>query len=149
MRLDTEEQEGPVWDPVQQIYVGGVPENAAVKNMIENNGGVLTLFGYGSLCWNPGNGALAHPSVTHRPGKAQQYRRCWSQKSTDHRGNTQFQGIVCTLLKDSEFRQHSTRSLTSPCFTEGLLYRVPPEIVDQCLAELDFREKGVRIHHCP
>eukprot|EP00522_Entomoneis_paludosa_P002073 CAMPEP_0172476706 /NCGR_PEP_ID=MMETSP1065-20121228/70515_1 /TAXON_ID=265537 /ORGANISM="Amphiprora paludosa, Strain CCMP125" /LENGTH=663 /DNA_ID=CAMNT_0013234935 /DNA_START=140 /DNA_END=2131 /DNA_ORIENTATION=+ len=139
---------GPVWDPVAQIYVGGqVPENGAqVKELIEKNNGTLRVFGYGSLCWKPG-GILANPKVTSTLGKALGYRRCWAQKSTDHRGEPRFPGIVCTLLKDDEVKdirgtttsqsEQSTQSLT-----EGVLYVVPPELVEDCLAELDFREKG-------
>ncbi|GAX23659.1 hypothetical protein FisN_12Hh233 [Fistulifera solaris] len=139
----TTEEGTPVWDPVAQIYVGGiVPEHAAVQELIEQNQGCLRLFGYGSLCWNPGAGALAHASVHHRPAKARGYRRCWAQKSTDHRGVPSFPGIVCTLLKDQEVRQLRSLDYDSPTFTEGLVYEVPSELVDECLAELDFREKG-------
>lgn len=143
--IDTEEREEPVWDPVAQIYVGGkVPENAEVAKMIQDNHGALRLFGYGSLCWNPGTGPLADPTVEHTLGRARGYRRCWAQRSTDHRGSPSFPGIVCTLLKDEEYRQ--IRELHSPLeetLTEGLIYTVPPELVDGCLEDLDFREKGV------
>lgn len=136
--------ETPIWDPVEQIYVGGVvPENAAVEDMIKAAQGTLRLFGYGSLCWNPGSGALAHESVKHTLGRARGYRRCWAQRSTDHRGNPRFPGIVCTLLKDEEFR-HFRQESDEESLTEGLLYEVPPNLVEECLAELDFREKGVR-----
>lgn len=138
------EEGAPVWDPVAQIYVGGiVPENAAVQHMIENNHGCLRIFGYGSLCWNPGSGALAHASVQNRLARAPGYRRCWAQKSTDHRGFPHFPGIVCTLLKDDEVRQLRPLPYEQATMTEGLVYEVPSELVDECLAELDFREKGV------
>ena len=136
----------PVWDPVAQIYVGGVvPENAQVQEMIAQNGGRLRLFGYGSLCWNPGTGALAHSSVKTKLGRARGYRRCWAQKSTDHRGVPRFPGIVCTLLRDEEVRQFRTLDYDEETLTEGLIYEVPPELVEECLAELDFREKGVSL----
>jgi hypothetical protein len=143
--IETEEMEA-VWDPVAQIYVGGrLPENAAVTQMIKDNQGALRLFGYGSLCWNPGSGPLADPSVTNVLGRAVGYRRCWAQRSTDHRGDPAFPGIVCTLLKDAEFRairdpDHGSEEKT---LTEGLIYTVPPELADECLEDLDFREKGV------
>ena len=134
----------PEWDPIAQIYVGGVvPENEAVRKMISENQGRLRLFGYGSLCWNPGKpgeDALANPSVTRRLGRAKGYRRCWAQKSTDHRGNPKFPGIVCTLLKDEEFREF--RSLEQETETEGVIFEVPTELTESCLQELDFREKG-------
>lgn len=142
--LQSEVREGPIWDPVAQIYVGGIiPENAQVTQLVEENNGFLRLFGYGSLCWNRGTGALAHPSVKHTLGRARGYRRCWAQKSTDHRGNPSFPGIVCTLLKDDEFRRFRAPSSNEESLTEGLVYVVPPELVDECLSELDFREKGV------
>lgn len=162
--IDIEEREGdensgissePLWDPVAQIYVGGkVPENAAaVQKMIQDNGGSLRLFGYGSLCWNPGKpgeSALAHESVASTTGRAKGYRRAWAQKSTDHRGLPQFPGIVCTLLTEEEFRvfrpddsDTSNAPDREEPLTEGLIYEVPRELVEECLEELDFREKGV------
>ena len=138
---------GPVWDPVLQIYVGGeVPgaTNDEVQEMIQQNEGKMPVFGYGSLCWKPG-GVLAHPNVTSSLGKALSYRRCWAQKSTDHRGEPRFPGIVCTLLKEEEYRQIRGTQMdpsSQSGFTEGVLYVVPPELVEECLEELDFREKG-------
>ena len=151
-QMDTEERPTsgtPTWCPEQQIYIGGVvPENAEVKSLIENNGGSLRLFGYGSLCWNPGTGALAKPGVKGTLGRARGYKRCWAQRSTDHRGNPKFPGIVCTLLEDNEVYEikKTTRpdlvKSDEPTMTEGVIYWIPPELVDECLEELDFREKG-------
>jgi len=130
-----------VWDPVQQIYVGGrVPDSGDVQALIQATGN-LPIFGYGSLCWKPG-GILGEPTVTRQFGKAVGYRRCWCQKSTDHRGVPPFPGIVCTLLKDEEVETLVQAPLPSPSRTEGVLYTVPAELVEDCLAELDFREKG-------
>ena len=96
----------PKWCPEQQIYLDGkLPENPQVKALLEKNGGSLRLFGYGSLCWNPGTGALAKEEVVAKSGRARGYKRCWAQKSTDHRGNPKFPGIVCTLLEDGEVHQ--------------------------------------------
>jgi cation transport regulator ChaC len=145
----------PLWCEERQIYIGGiVPEYAQVASFLEQNGGYLRLFGYGSLCWNPGEGAaLSKPGVKSTLGRAKGYRRCWAQRSTDHRGTPRFPGIVCTILRDEEVlavrRLHnngegefngSPKALT---LTEGVLYTVPPELAQECLAELDFREKGV------
>jgi len=156
---EREEQEddvsGPIWDPVAQIYKNAkVPENANVRQMIRDNDGALCLFGYGSLCWNPGTAgesALAHPSVTKTMGKCRGYRRAWAQRSTDHRGWPHFPGIVCTLLTEAEFqsfRGNGKESQERESLTEGLIYKVPKELVDECLDELDFREKGVSIVFC-
>ena len=102
--------------------------------------------------------------VTTKPGRAIGYQRCWSQRSADHRGTTSFNGIVCTLLSDDEVdnlhhesdrddgisnndkKKEDTKSSKRrdhPSMTEGLIYTVDDDLVDDCLAELDFREKGV------
>ena len=156
----------PIWDPIQQIYINGaVPSNVNLQDLLNLYTGDLYIFGYGSLCWNPGRvgrDALADPSVTQSNGQAMGYRRCWAQKSTDHRGCPSFPGIVCTLLTEKEY-QHETLSqqqqqqqqqtttasravsmTNEPCRTEGVLFRVPKDLVQVCLEQLDFREKGVR-----
>ena len=141
--------EGAVWCPEQQIYVGGVvPDNAEVESLLKENGGALRIFGYGSLCWNPGDGALAKEGVTTKLGRAQGYKRCWAQKSADHRGTPTFPGIVCTLLRDEEVNavrgmRGNSKEQQRPSTTEGVIYTIPPHQVDDCLEELDFREKGV------
>lgn len=157
-------QQQPIWDPIQQIYIGGiVPQQQCVYEMIQANHGILRIFGYGSLCWNPGiigQSALADQRVTCTLGIVKGYRRVWAQKSTDHRGTPQFPGIVCTLLTDHEYyQQYLSNSIIEsnsknhnqqqqqPSMTEGLIYEVPIELVEECLQELDFREKGVRIYN--
>lgn len=78
---------GPVWCEENQIYIGGVPENEEVKQLIEEGEGHLRIFGYGSLCWNPGaDGGLSKAS--HTLGQVQGYKRVWAQRSTDHRGKS-------------------------------------------------------------
>ena len=98
--------------------------------------------------------------VTTAPGRSIGHQRCWSQRSADHRGTPEFNGIVCTLLSDEEvWRLHNqhqndegndaepTEDRTrQPSMTEGLVYTIDVDLVDDCLAELDFREKGVRWH---
>jgi alpha-tubulin suppressor-like RCC1 family protein len=142
--------DAPIWDPVQQIYVGGrVPDTGDVQALIAANEGALNIFGYGSLCWKPG-GVLADPTVKRQFGQALGYRRCWAQKSTDHRGVPQFPGIVCTLLHEDEVdqllerpvRDGTVHDISTTCRTEGVMYTVPPPLVQECLDELDFREKG-------
>ena len=141
------------WCPEQQIYVNGIASSSDAEEHIAkilDKNSSLCIFGYGSLCWHPGDGILSHPNVFQRFGLAKGYRRCWSQKSTDHRGDTSFPGLVCTLLKDEEYRnlaeEHGGSDVagdTSVCsMTGGLLYTIPKELVGKCLEELDFREKG-------
>lgn len=141
----------PLWCPEQQIYVGGVvPDNSEIDSLLNENDGALRIFGYGSLCWSPGDGALAKEGVTKMLGRAIGYQRCWAQKSADHRGTPAFPGIVCTLLSDNEVRciqeemrgNPQPRRNDVPSMTEGVVYTIPADQVDDCLAELDFREKG-------
>ena len=137
-------ENAPVWCEEKQIYIGGkLPENAQVQEILEQNDGYLRLFGYGSLCWNPGT-ILGKDGVTNTLGRAKGYKRCWAQKSTDHRGDPSFPGIVCTLLKDSEVQliKNEPTVSTIPSMTEGKIYTIPPSLVQECLEELDFREKG-------
>ena len=169
-----------------------------MEELLSVNQGKLKIFGYGSLCWHPGSeGVLSlasieedehdhdesddatHPNtttarpkrkVTTDPGRAIGYQRCWAQRSADHRGTPQFNGIVCTLLSDEEVwklhhgddkdvnndesiddvtnaEKNTMQSISNmrPSMTEGLIYTVDAELVEDCLAELDFREKGVCI----
>lgn len=140
------------WCPKQQIYVGGtVPgeiSEAEMEAFLEKSDGKLHIFGYGSLCWKPGDDAiLSDASVTRIFGRAIGWKRCWSQRSADHRGTPEFQGLVCTLLSDDEMNQlqglpKSWKKPSGPTMTEGVVYTVPPNLVQECLQELDFREKG-------
>jgi len=150
--------DGPVWCEKNQIYIGGVPENEEVKQLINESYGHLRIFGYGSLCWNPGTeGGLSKASQTL--GQVRGYKRVWAQRSTDHRGTVDFPGIVCTLLTEEEYKaarkeaSSNSESQThdgtiSPdgasdtLVTQGIIFDVPPELVDETLQDLDFREKG-------
>ena len=137
----------PFWCPEQQIYVGGnVPsemDDDIIEQLLEEENGMLRIFGYGSLCWKP-SGILSNPSVTTCLGRAIGWKRCWAQKSADHRGTPEFPGIVCTLLSDQEYSQITDQNdQENKSMTEGVLYLIPPELVKDCLSELDFREKGV------
>jgi len=153
---DADDGDGAMWDPASQTYAGGAvpsrPAASSVGNLLAENGGRLRIFGYGSLCWHPGaDGVLSLAAadgdgVTTSPGRAVGYRRCWAQRSADHRGTPSFNGIVCTLLSDGEVRDirggDGSDGKPAVSSTEGLIYTVGPGLADRCLAELDFREKG-------
>ena len=150
-----------------------------IDELLACNGNKLKIFGYGSLCWHPGaDGVLSLANieqdehdhdvtttattttttssrlarkVTTDPGRAIGYRRCWAQRSADHRGDTEFNGIVCTLLSDEEFSElqppdaiggGDQQQQQPQSMTEGLIYTVDKDLVQDCLSELDFREKG-------
>jgi len=143
-RMNSENE--PIWCPEQQIYLGGtVPTNEQYQTLLDtlkqNPSQPLRIFGYGSLCWKPGEGSiLSHERVTIELGTALGWKRCWSQKSCDHRGTPAFPGLVCTLISDDEIAVLEGNKRTH--LTEGLVYNVPSDLVEECLAELDFREKG-------
>ena len=45
-------------------------------------------------------------------------------------------------------KEDTKKRIEHPSMTEGLIYTVDVDLVDDCLAELDFREKGVRCVYC-
>jgi glutathione-specific gamma-glutamylcyclotransferase len=139
MSTRTNDVDEPVWDPVQQIYVGGRVPGASdeeVQKMVQEHG--LRVLGYGSLTWKP-SGWLQGGV----PGRAYGYRRVWAQKSTDHRGTPAFPGIVCTLLTQPEYQMATGSKIDRhDCFVDGLVYHVPDHHVEECLQDLDHREKG-------
>jgi len=171
------------WCPKQNIYLNGIiPDNSNnaqeyISTLLSSSTS-LKIFGYGSLCWNPGTTddtlSKTDQGVTTHLGRALGWRRCWAQKSADHRGTPTFLGLVCTLLNDKEVADiihTTTQKLRSksksksksqsqsqsqsqlqkenqdkyPSMTEGLIYTIPAHLVRDCLEELDFREKGVRV----
>lgn len=148
-----------MWDPVTQTYTDGiVPSHHTaleLEKLLQCNGGKLKIFGYGSLCWHPGgSGVLSLANkvdnngvrrVSTAAGRAIGYQRCWCQRSADHRGTTEFNGIVCTLLSDEEVNSmhRDAPKILRPSLTEGMIYTIDEDLVEDCLAELDFREKGV------
>eukprot|EP00537_Pseudo-nitzschia_pungens_P012604 CAMPEP_0172387762 /NCGR_PEP_ID=MMETSP1061-20121228/5011_1 /TAXON_ID=37318 /ORGANISM="Pseudo-nitzschia pungens, Strain cf. pungens" /LENGTH=677 /DNA_ID=CAMNT_0013117491 /DNA_START=132 /DNA_END=2165 /DNA_ORIENTATION=+ len=141
--------------------------NEEVQKLIRESEGCLRIFGYGSLCWNPGtDGGLLKASQTL--GQVQGYKRAWAQRSTDHRGTVDLHGIVCTLLTKDEYYSEVESPLIDSQASKGptdsssadsssaevdpddernkfsvlgVLYTVPPELAQKTLAELDFRER--------
>jgi len=169
------QQQEAIWCHEKQIYINGqIPMlggsssssdyNMDLQQLLQIHNGMLYLFGYGSLCWNPGNPekdtlAMTHLGVTSKMASVQGYKRCWVQKSTDHRGIPTFPGIVCTLFKQEEIeylkqaqgkeneKYYENSSVKTPFITRGVLFTIPAILVHQVLLELDFREKGVCIVH--
>ena len=147
-----EDETKPKWCPEKQIYLNGViPSSTNLElEQVLNEDGSFRIFGYGSLCWNPGE-PLSHEGIKTSYGKAIGWKRCWCQRSADHRGTPSFLGLVCTLLSDDEYRMiyksnggngvKGNEDIVS--MTEGVLYTVPKVVADDVLSELDFREKGV------
>ncbi len=219
------------WDPINQTYRHGiVPSKHDMANDLTdllglNGDGKLRVFGYGSLCWHPGTDGVLSLSSSRADGEGDEgekvgrrrrrkvtssrawamgYVRHWCQRSADHRGTTDFNGVVCTLLSDGEvdglirdrcgsdggrrrdvreegietttttttktfestveLMDHgevgydvdeagrgeggeggggAQRTMRRSSMTEGVIYTIDPDLAKECLAELDFREKGV------
>eukprot|EP00957_Ditylum_brightwellii_P197664 15059022-Ditylum_brightwellii.AAC.1 len=75
---EREEEQEPTWCPEQQIYIGGVvPDHVKVQQFISSNKGSLCIFGYRSLCWNPGDPSLAksEDNVTMALGRAVEWKQ--------------------------------------------------------------------------
>eukprot|EP00559_Dactyliosolen_fragilissimus_P006808 CAMPEP_0184870952 /NCGR_PEP_ID=MMETSP0580-20130426/39340_1 /TAXON_ID=1118495 /ORGANISM="Dactyliosolen fragilissimus" /LENGTH=735 /DNA_ID=CAMNT_0027373351 /DNA_START=173 /DNA_END=2377 /DNA_ORIENTATION=- len=173
---DRKGDQDAIWCPEKQVYSNGnLPATEEASNDLKSircpKTGRLNIFGYGSLCWKPGDGTTlskVDEGVITSKCHVKGWRRCWAQRSTDHRGTIKFPGLVCTLLTDSEVNKitqsqaqlmhEGVEEKISPyksrngvisddekfnsSTTQGLLYSVPSHLVDQCLQELDFREKG-------
>eukprot|EP00924_Labyrinthula_sp_SR-Ha-C_P008712 maker-scaffold_2-snap-gene-0.1-mRNA-1 protein AED:0.02 eAED:0.02 QI:49/1/1/1/1/1/2/9/207 len=90
----------------------------------------LYLFGYGSLCWKPGD--LSELEQT--PAVLFNHIRRFHQKSTDHRGTPKAPGLVATIQK----------SISDKDSVFGVAFKLPPpgEERNELLSLLDFREKG-------
>ena len=66
-----------------------------------------------------------------------------------------FNGIVCTLLSDGEIGalleedgrpgRRRARAGRRCSTTEGVIYTIDGDLAEECLAELDFRERGVSL----
>ena len=82
------------------------------------------VFGYGSLLWNPG----FNYSEVRKVWLPDWSRRMW-QGSTDHRGTSEFPGLVCTLVPEPG----------QGCW--GLVYAVADAEWPEIQAQLDYREK--------
>ena len=142
------------WDSINGVWKG----DKAISN--DPLPSPLYLFGYGSLLWRPGDLLEDLPSYKSvSPG----WQRLFAQRSYDHRGTSEFPGMVVTLieaaylLNDDHNKQDST-SLTNETHLDtlvsneayectGLCWIIPEERVQKTLEILDFRERGGYSRH--
>lgn len=97
--------------------------------------GMLWVFGYGSLIWKPPEGFSACEA---RPAGVKGFARRMWQGSTDHRGLPGAPGLVATLIRSDRLPQ-AEQDENELCW--GMCYGYAPELRDEVLAYLDYREK--------
>lgn len=130
------------WDSVNGVWKG----DKAISN--DPLPSPLYLFGYGSLLWRPGDLLEDLPSYQSvSPG----WQRLFAQRSYDHRGTSEFPGMVVTLieaaylLNDDNNRNILASEEAYEC--TGLCWIIPEERVKKTLEILDFRERGGYSRH--
>lgn len=139
------------WDAENGVWLG---DRATSDNQFPSP---LYLFGYGSLLWRPGEllGNFASSSCS-----CSGWQRLFAQRSSDHRGSTDFPGFVATLveatyLKEklqelSQINEAFERGIDEKADTigdikiscSGLVWLIPEDRIEGTIAELDYRERG-------
>jgi cation transport regulator ChaC len=121
-----------IWDNENGVWHG----NKAIA--LDDLPNPLYILGYGSLIWRPGD-LLGKYAVY--PCECLSWTRVFSQKSSDHRGNPNFPGLVVTLVEEDYINSLDQGEINAgTCI--GVVYLVPPEDADRIIAELDYRERG-------
>jgi cation transport protein ChaC len=87
------------------------------------------LFAYGSLLWNP-----SIPFLSREPALVRGFIRRFWNKSADHRGTEEYNGLVVCLVDVRD------AMVSSECVA-GVVYELPWDAHDEILAEIDKREK--------
>ena len=87
------------------------------------------LFAYGSLIWNP-----SIPFVSREPAIVRGFIRRFWNKSADHRGTDEYNGLVVCLV------DVRNATVSTECVA-GVVYELPCDAHDDILAEIDKREK--------
>jgi glutathione-specific gamma-glutamylcyclotransferase len=91
----------------------------------------IWIFAYGSLIWKPG-----FEPVERRIGVVKGWHRSFCLKTTRWRGVPECPGLMMALERGGECR--------------GVAYRLPPNMISECLHMLWRREIGVKpINHHP
>mmetsp|Transcript_283 Transcript_283/g.508 ORF Transcript_283/g.508 Transcript_283/m.508 type:complete len:221 (-) Transcript_283:553-1215(-) len=92
----------------------------------------MWIFGYGSLIWKPD-----FEFVESIDGYLRGYVRRFYQGSNDHRGTSEYPGLVVTLVPgiDEGLREEDA-------FVWGRAFRIDPGHADGILQKLDIREQN-------
>lgn len=99
----------------------------------------LFLFGYGSLCWRPGDVVYSES----RPALVRGFKRRFWQRSEDHRGVPGAPGrVVVCVPQDVLGDVDPHRNAGDVQVVQGRLFRVPAADRTRTLDYLGIREKG-------
>lgn len=122
------------WDSVQGVWLNN-RASVSVENEVFPS--PLYLFGYGSLCFKPGDllGAFTRHIAT-----VNGYTRLFAQRSCDHRGTASFPGLVVTLAAQSSTTKEWF--VTEEISCTGVVWVIPPDKATTVIEELDYRERG-------
>lgn len=104
----------------------------------DNSDGDLWLFGYGSLCWRPGEVAFADS----RPALIRGFKRRFWQRSEDHRGVPGAPGRVVVCIPQHVLQEVDPHRVDDAQPVCGRLFRVPAAERVRVLEYLGIREKG-------
>lgn len=122
------------WDELNNVWKGN---KAGALSSIPDP---LYIFGYGSLLWRPGD---LLSKYQYFPCYCVGWSRLFAQRSMDHRGTSRFPGFVSTLVMDSFLVEVGMLPMVhEPSTCIGKVFLVPPQDIQELIAELDFREKG-------
>lgn len=100
--------------------------------------GDLFLFGYGSLCWRPGDVVFTDA----RPALVRGFKRRFWQRSEDHRGVPGAPGRVVVCVPQDVLRDVDPHRTADVQVVQGRLFRVPAAERETTLQYLGIREKG-------
>jgi cation transport protein ChaC len=98
----------------------------------------LFLFGYGSLCWRPGEVVFSDS----RPALVRGFKRRFWQRSEDHRGVPGAPGRVVVCVRQDVLRDVDPHRNADVQVVQGRLFRVPAAEREKTLEYLGIREKG-------
>ncbi len=121
------------WDSAQGVWLNN-RASVSVENEIFPS--PLYLFGYGSLCFKPGD---LLGSFTRYIATVNGCTRLFAQRSCDHRGTASFPGLVVTLVQSSSIKEWL---VTQEISCTGVVWVIPPDKATSVIEELDFRERG-------
>lgn len=125
------------WDSVQGVWLNNRAASISIENEVFES--PLYLFGYGSLCFKPGDLLGSFNSYIATVSGC---TRLFAQRSCDHRGTASFPGLVVTLVQSSLIKDNFFTEAMEDFPCTGVVWIIPPDKATSVIDELDFRERG-------